>query len=194
MNARLSQLLPAVFLAALALVTYWLDLTAGSAGDTTKSPRHAPDMIADNIAVFRTGVDGSVKHTLRAERMTHFPDDDSTLLERPTFTSAAPGRPGFSIKADRGRVTSRGSDIYLEDNVIAVRAADGKRGEMKLTTDFLHVLPDDHIARTDRKVYLEDAHTRAEAIGLELNSETRTAEFKSQFKGTYHDPGRQSRR
>lgn len=194
MNTRLSQILPLVFLAALALVTYWLDLTAGSTADTAKSPRHAPDMIADNIAIFRTGPDGAVKHTLRAERMTHFPDDDSTLLERPTFTSASAGRPAFSITADRGRVTSRGSDVYLEDNVVAIRAADGKRGEMKLTTEFLHVLPDDHIARTDRKVYLEDAHTRAEAIGLELNSEARTAEFKSQFKGTYHDPGRQSRR
>jgi lipopolysaccharide export system protein LptC len=194
MNGRLSQLLPLVFLAALALVTYWLDLTAGSSTDTAKSPRHAPDMIASNVAVFRTGVDGTVKHTLRAARMTHFPDDDNTLLEHPAFTSTIPGRPALSITADKGRVTSRGSDIYLENNVVAVRAADGKRGEMKLITEFLHVLPDDHIARTDRKVYLEDAHTRAEAIGLELNSEARTAEFKSQFKGSYHDPGRQSRR
>lgn len=194
MNGRLSQVLPVVFLVALALVTYWLDLTAGSTTDTAKSPRHAPDMVASNVAVFRTGVDGTVKHTLRAARMTHFPDDDNTLLESPAFTSTAPGRPAFSITANKGRVTSRGSDIYLEDNVVAVRPADGKRGEMKLITEFLHVLPDDHIARTDRKVYLEDAHTRAEAIGLELNSETRTAEFKSQFKGSYHDPGRQSRR
>jgi lipopolysaccharide export system protein LptC len=63
-----------------------------------------------------------------------------------------------------------------------------------METSFLHVTPDEHIARTDRPVTVRDAHTVARAIGLELNSETRTVKFLSQFKGTYHDPDRAARR
>jgi len=65
---------------------------------------------------------------------------------------------------------------------------------MVMKTGFLHVIPDKHIARTDQPVTVTDAHTVVHAIGLELNSETRVLKFLSQFKGTYHDPDRATRR
>jgi lipopolysaccharide export system protein LptC len=78
--------------------------------------------------------------------------------------------------------------------VRAARAAYADRSELVLTTSFLHVIPDENLARTDRPVTVTDAHTVANAVGLELNSETRIVKFLSRFEGTYHDPGRATRK
>ena len=191
---RFSQLFPLLLLAVLASLTFWLDqaVLQGTTGSGTL--RHDPDYIVDNIVVRRMDANGDVKHTLYAERMTHYPDDDSTHLVTPRFISNASARAPMSITSRTARVSSGGEHIYFETDVRATRAAYADHSEMVMETSFLHVTPDQHIARTDRPVTVTDAHTVARAIGLELNSETRTVKFLSQFRGTYHDPDRATRR
>jgi lipopolysaccharide export system protein LptC len=191
---RFSQFFPLLLLAVLASLTFWLDqaVQQGTTGGGTE--RHDPDYIVDNIVVRRMDANGEVKHTLYAERMTHYPDDDSTHLLTPRFISNASARAPMSITSRTARVSSGGEHIYFETDVRATRAAYADHSEMVMETSFLHVTPDQHIARTDRPVTVTDAHTVARAIGLELNSETRTVKFLSQFRGTYHDPDRATRR
>lgn len=190
---RLSQIFPLLLLAALAALSFWLDDAARDNRQPAEIARQDPDFIVDNIVVRRLDAKGNVKHTLYAERMTHFPHDDSTLLMSPRFVSDASQVP-ISITSRTARVSSRGENVYFEDDVRAVRAAYGNRSEMVLKTSYLHVIPDENIARTDRAVTITDANTVATAIGLELNSETRTVKFLSQFRGTYHDPNRLQKR
>ncbi len=191
---RFSQYFPLLLLAVLASLTFWLDqaVLQGTTGSGTA--RHDPDYIVDNIVVRRMDANGDVKHTLYAERMTHYPDDDTTHLVTPRFVSNASARAPMSITSRTARVSSGGEHIYFETDVRATRAAYADHSEMVMETSFLHVTPDEHIARTDRPVTVTDAHTVARAIGLELNSETRTVKFLSQFRGTYHDPNRATRR
>jgi lipopolysaccharide export system protein LptC len=125
--------------------------------------------------------------------MTHFPHDDSTHLVSPRFVSHASQAP-VSITSRTARISSGGDNVYFEDDVRAVRAAYGNRSELVFQTNYLHVIPDENIARTDRPVTITDAHIAATAIGLELNSETRIVKFLSQFRGTFHDPGRTANR
>jgi len=191
---RISQLFPLLLLAVLASLTFWLDqaVQQGTTGSGTQ--RHDPDFIVDKIVARRMDANGDVKHTLYAERMTHYPDDDSTHLLTPRFVSNASARAPMSITSRTARVSSGGEHIYFENDVRATRAAYADKSEMVMETSYLHVTPDQHIARTDRPVTVSDAHTVARAIGLELNSETRTVKFLSQFRGTYHDPDRAARR
>jgi lipopolysaccharide export system protein LptC len=190
---RLSQIFPLLLLAVLATLTFWLDQAVQQAQKPAESSRQDPDFIVDNIVVRRLDATGNVKHTLHAERMTHFPHDDSTHLVSPRFVSHASQAP-VSITSRTARVSSGGDNVYFEDDVRAVRAAYGKRSELVLRTNYLHVIPDENIARTDRAVTITDDHTAATAIGLELNSETRTVKFLSQFRGTYHVPARTEKR
>lgn len=190
---RLSQIFPLLLLAVLATLTFWLDQAVQEGPKPDENVRRDPDFIVDNIVVRRLDAKGNVKHTLHADRMTHFPHDDSTHLVSPRFTSNASQAP-VSITSRTARVSSGGDNVYFEDDVRAVRAAYGGRSELVLRTSFLHVIPDENIARTDRPVTITDAHTVATAIGLELNSENRTVKFLSQFRGTYHDPARTQKR
>lgn len=191
---RLSQIFPLLLLAVLAALTFWLDQTVQQGDKYAENMRADPDFIIDNIVARRLDVNGNVKHTLYASRMTHFPNDDSTHLVSPRFISNASANVPVTITSRTARVSSGGENVYFEDDVRVVRAPYGNRTEMALETSFLHVIPDSHIARTDRPVTITDAHTVATAIGLELNSETRIVNFLSQFRGTYHDPERAEKR
>jgi lipopolysaccharide export system protein LptC len=191
---RLSQIFPLLLLAVLAALTFWLDQAVQQVEKSAESARADPDLIIDNIVARRLDVNGKVKHILYASRMSHFPHDDSTHLVSPRFISNASANAPVTITSRTARVSSGGENVYFEDDVRAVRAPYDNRTAMTLETSFLHVIPDDHIARTDRAVTITDAHTVATAIGLELNSETRTVKFLSHFRGTYHDPARAEKR
>jgi lipopolysaccharide export system protein LptC len=191
---RFSQFFPLLLLAVLAGLTFWLDQAVQQGAQGSGTERHDPDFIVEKIVAHRMDANGDVKHTLYADRMTHFPDDDSTHLTSPRFVSNASARAPMSITSRTARVSSRGEHIHFETDVRATRAAYANRSEMVMETSYLHVTPDEHIARTDRPVTVTDAHTVARAIGLELNSETRTVKFLSQFRGTFHDPDRAARR
>jgi lipopolysaccharide export system protein LptC len=191
---RLSQIFPLLLLAVLAALTFWLDQAVQQGDKSAENVRADPDFIIDNIVARRLDVNGNVKHTLYASRMTHFPHDDSTHLVSPRFISNASANVPVTITSRTARVSSGGENVYFEDDVRVVRAPYGNRTEMALETSFLHVIPDSHIARTDRPITITDAHTVATAIGLELNSETRIVNFLSQFRGTYHDPARAEKR
>ena len=191
---RLTQLFPIVLLAILAGLTFWLNEAVQEGPKVTESARHDPDFIVDNIVARRMDVNGNIKHTLYADRMTHYPDDDTTDLLSPRFINSASGSAPMTITSKTGKVSSGGEHVYFETDVRATRAAFGKHSELVLETSFLHVTPDENVARTDRPVTITDAHTVAHAIGLELNSDTRIIKFLSDFKGTYHDPGRSEKR
>lgn len=187
---RFSQFFPLLLLAVLASLTFWLNQAVQEDTKSSGAERHDPDYIVEKLVAHRMDANGDVKHTLYAERMTHYPDDDTTHLISPRFVSNASVRTPMSITSRTARISSGGEHIYFETDVRATRAAYDDHSEMVMETSFLHVIPDEHIARTDRPVTVTDAHTVAHAIGLELNSETRTVKFLSQFKGTYHDPDR----
>ena len=190
---RLSQMFPLLLLAVLATLTFWLDQAVQQSPQPVENERADPDFIIDNIVARRLDAEGNVKHTLHASKMTHFPIDDSTHLVSPRFVSNASRAP-VSITSRTARVSSGGDNVYFEDDVRVVRAAYADRSDLVLETSFLHVIPDENIARTDRAVKITDAHTVATAIGLELNSEARTVKFLSQFRGNYHAPARAEKR
>jgi lipopolysaccharide export system protein LptC len=187
MAQRLLSLIPIVLLALLAALTYWLDKAVQpSSGSIEKRMTHNPDFTAEKLLATRMDVTGRVSDTLQAEKMVHFPDDDSTELERPKFVSLARGAP-LTITAKRAQVTSNGGNIYFRDEVRATRAAKGEGGTLVVTTDYLHVLPDDRIAKTDRRVTISNDQMRIEANGMELNSETRVLKLAGGVQGVYYD-------
>lgn len=187
MAERFSNLFFILLLAFLAGVTYWLD----KAMESPAAPRenrlsYAPDFTVNKLLATRMDLNGRIRDTLQAAKMVHYPEDDRTELERPTFVSLARGAP-LSISSNRALVTSNGGNLYFHDNVRATRAAQAGSSALVVATDYLHVLPDDNIAKTDRRVTISDASMKFEAAGMELNSETRVLKLYGRVTGVYHD-------
>jgi lipopolysaccharide export system protein LptC len=121
--------------------------------------------------------------------MTHFPDTDLTLLVEPRFVTYAEGSSPVTVTARRARVSGNGEHVYFEDGVRVVRAPFASRSELVLETNYLHVIPDANIAKTDKPVTIRDASAVVSASGLELNSETRVLKLQGRVKGTYDPRG-----
>jgi lipopolysaccharide export system protein LptC len=195
MNDRLTAWFPLVLLATLAALTFWLDsYVRPPVTGADSAARHDPDYIVEGLSAVRMDVDGGVKYSLSAERMVHYPDDDTTHLRRPRFVSYATTQAPVTVTAREGLVSSEGENIYFHDDVLVTRAPYANRSELRMTTTYLHVVPDSNIVKTDRPVTITDANTTVHAVGLELNSETQVLRLLSRVKGTYHDPNRSVQR
>ena len=190
MGERLSNLFPLVLMMLLAALTYWLDRVVQSPATAPNALlRHDPDYMVDQMLATRMDVSGRIKNTLHAVKLVHFPDDDSTELEAPRFISYAKSAP-VTITSKSGLVSSNGENVYFRDNVRVVRSPYGEKSEMVVNTEYLHVLPDDNIAKTDRAVTITDANMAVNAVGMEMNSETRIMLLNARVKGVYYDAKR----
>ena len=185
---RMTTALPLIFAGMLAGLTFWLDRVAQApAGAVGTASRHDPDYIVQGFSAMRMGESGVARYTLSAAKMVHYPDDDTTLLTTPKFISYGSARSPVTITAMEAVVSSNGQHVYFQDDVQVTRAPYGELSELVMRTAFLHVIPDDNLARTDRDVTITDAATTVTAVGLELNNDTRVIKLMSRVRGTY-DP------
>lgn len=186
MNERFAAWFPLLLLALLAALTFWIDRTVRPLSPTPDgTTRHDPDFIAEKLYAMRMTPGGKIKHALSAEKMIHYPDDDTTHLASPVFTSYATVNSPLTITAKEGLVSSEGENVYFRNNVRAVRAPYDNKSELVVQTNYLHIIPDDNIAKTDQPVTITDANITVDAIGLELNSETRILKLHSRVRGIY---------
>lgn len=95
--------------------------------------RHDPDYYIENFTATGLDKNGQRKFVIEAERMAHFPDDDTALLDSPHVIEYEVGFAPRHTYADSGWMNSTGDEILLTGNVRIVVEADsrGPGGEMK---------------------------------------------------------------
>lgn len=95
--------------------------------------RHDPDYYIENFTATGLDKNGQRRFVIEAERMAHFPDDDTALLDNPHVVEYEVGFAPRHTYADSGWMNSTGDEILLTGNVRVVIEADsrGPGGEMK---------------------------------------------------------------
>jgi lipopolysaccharide export system protein LptC len=176
--ARPSSWLPLAVLALLVGLTFWLNqLVQPPSARADGSTRHDPDLMVENFSARKLDPDGSVRYTLAARKMVHYPDDDSAHLDTVKLEAFEPKQPKMTATADRGRLEQGGDRVWIEGNVVVTREADKQVAPLRVTTERLLVLPDDGIARTSAEVFLESPDGRARAQGMVLDNNARTVKL-----------------
>lgn len=183
---RLTLWFPAGLLVLLAMLTFWLDRTVQPPQpENDGSSRHDPDYSVENFSATRMGKDGLPQHTLVAAKMIHYPDDDTTHLDAPHFTRFDSGKPPLHIQSAQGLLSKDGEHAHFTGHVLVTREAYLDKSALTLSTSYLHVIPDQDLALTDKAVAIRDAHTNVDAVGLELNNKTHVIKLFSRVKGRY---------
>jgi lipopolysaccharide export system protein LptC len=183
---RLREWTPLLPLLLLLAGAYWLNLQVKPPSHKAEeSKRHDPDYIVDNFSAIALNQQGLPRFMMSARKMVHYPDDDSTHLDDPELNSFYPDQPTIVAFSRKGEISSKGKDVYLRDEVKLVRAASATQSEMSLSTDYLHVIPDQDLADTDRPVTLEDAHNIIHATGLRFDYKARVIELLSQVSSQH---------
>lgn len=188
MKSRIVHLLPIVLMLLLAALTLWLrQAIEGPAWSGSGSHRHDPDAIIENFTITRMDDKGVPQYQLSAKRMLHFSDDDSTELLAPRFVKRGEGSE-VTVTSARGRVTRDYEEAFFHGNVELVRT--GNRGvqEMKVRSEYLHVLAKKDLVLSDRPVTIWEGSSTLSGTGMEYNRRTRQFALHSRVKGSFDAP------
>lgn len=187
---RSAILYPMLLLSILALITAWINhVVQPSKLKLDGSSRHDPDYIMNNFVTTQTDINGDLHYKLASTEMRHFPDDDTTDLQRPRYTQFATNKPYTQIQALRGHVSGDGEQVQLVGNVKLTRQAFAEKGEMTLETDYLNILPNQDLVRTDSPVVIRQApKTVIYATGLVYEKKIHTVTLLHQVRAHYEKP------
>jgi lipopolysaccharide export system protein LptC len=190
MNGRSTIIFPLIVLGVLALITFWIDSTVQS--DTEKHDdrhRHDVDYLMENFVTTKTDIKGNLHNMLAAVEMKHFPDKDTTELLRPRYTQFGENKPYVQVEAQKGFVSANGEVIEFKGRVVVVRQAFDGRGEMRLETDYLKVLPKTEYASTDSDVRITQApRTVIHGTGMIYDKSQENFTLKHRVRVHYEKP------
>lgn len=183
---RVRHWLPLLPLLALVGVVYWLQQqTLPLSVPSGSKLRHEPDAIVDNFSAVTLDEQGAPRFILAAKSMLHYPDDDSTALEVPRITMYSPERSPMHAVAQHGTISRRGDEVTLFGDVEVLREAGKQQSELTLQTEYLHVVPEQDKADSNRAITVTDAHSTLRAVGLELDNKARTLKLLSQVRSEH---------
>jgi len=112
----------AMLMIALLGLSIWLQFGLLETEPLREEPEitHDPDYYVENFTA--TGMDEEgIRYVLEAERMVHYPDDGSALLDNPHVIQFQPGSVPRHVYAESGWLSGDGGEVRLTGNVRVIQ-------------------------------------------------------------------------
>lgn len=176
----------------LTLGSMWLNMvirkTATDAAALAQ--RTEPDFIVENFRYFKMKPDGQAQYEAIGTKMTHFPIEDSYLIDNPVIFSLNNDSQLQTIKSKEAYVEDFNSKIHMRNDVVMNREPSATKGPFKLTSEYVLVYPDDEIMTSDREVIVHDNHSVMTGVGMQANNATSELQILNRARITYQPPGK----
>jgi len=181
-------------LAVLGVVVHFLDSQrprSNNLFDGVDERPSEPDYFAVNSQYRSYNHDGQLEHSIRADRLLHFPDSRETRLEQPELsTYDVDGKALWNARSDKGLVEGDGNHFQLNQNVIVWKGTsrqpeDKTLTPVRLTTDLLNIDLEKEQAYTDKTVLLEAERGDMQGKGLQANLKTSQIYLLEDVRGLY---------
>jgi lipopolysaccharide export system protein LptC len=183
---RASNLFPLLLMLALAAASLWLERAVQSPErDKSGKSRHDPDFLAEDFSITKIGAAGRPDYVLSASRLLHYPDDESTDIVAPRLVQRHEQAPPVVIRADRGSIAKNGAEAEFRGNVVVLRERGQDKSELRIQTEYLQIVPDSNLARTDRAVIITEGRSRLSGVGMEFNNKTRQFALLSRVRASF---------
>jgi lipopolysaccharide export system protein LptC len=179
-----TSIIPLAMMLLLAALTFWLSQVIQ--GRTPRGPlRHDPDYWAERVELRRFDINGTLQHTLVAEKLVHYPDDDTTIVTEPHLTYHK--LPPIEVFARMGYVGRDGKEVDLVDDVRVVRhSAAGDAPATQLETRTLKIFPDAEKGHTDDPVVITQGKSIMKGSGLDIDNRSGITVLRGRVTGTLH--------
>ena len=172
-----------ILLIVLIALTVWLDqVTRPSEQNKDNGALHTPDYIVEDLSGSRSDHEHGIQRKFTARKLLHYVRDEVTQLEQIGFVNVDPHNPLLRLQADRAEIRNKGDNIFLMDNVTAIRGEDQEKGKITLMTHFLNLLPKESLAKTDQQVTITRLLTTINAQGMELDNRSGKIELLNHVK------------
>lgn len=184
MKDRAASLFPLAMLVLLAALTFWLNRVIQ--GDNPRGPlRHDPDYWVERFEVRRFDAEGKLQHTVVADNLLHYPDDDTTIVATPHITYHQ--KPPTEIFARMAYIGKDGKEVDLVDNVRVVRhSAEAGAPSTVLETRTLKVFPDSEKGHTRDPVVITQGKSIMNGSGLDIDNRSGISVLYGRVTGTLH--------
>lgn len=179
-------------LVVLALASFWLYEVMRRATDTVvpNPERNEPDFYVEKFSYVKLSKTGSAQYHFSGERLTHNPQDDSYDILNPVVNNISNADAPMTIRAERARVNSDNSQVHLYQNVRMDRPGTATAEPVRIRTEYMLVLPDEDIMKTDKPVEITTDRAKLTGTGMVANNATREFNLTSNVHGTYQPPVR----
>ena len=194
MTSRVHRRVPAlVLLGAVTLLaagSFWLvQLSQQSAVQTTpQSDRTEPDYFVENFTYSKVDASGRVEYVIEGAKMTHYPADKRSVINKPVVRNFSPSRPPTTVRAETANINGDHTELKLIDNVILERAQTRGDEPLTITSDYMLVLPKKDIVKTDRHVDIRVGSMHMSGTGMLANNATRQLTLESRVNGIFQPP------
>ncbi|MBU6504995.1 MAG: LPS export ABC transporter periplasmic protein LptC [Betaproteobacteria bacterium] len=181
---------PVVVVLLLAMVTAWLwRVVENNPLPEGRRPRHDPDLIMERFAARQLGEQGQVRYTLNAQKMVHYPDDDTSHFDDVVFTSLEADAPPVTVRSEHAVRSAKQDEVVFTGNVVVTRDPTRDQPLAVVRTSILKVYPQKGIGISDQPVVIHYGKNTLTALSMIVNNKTRIAEF-TRAKVTYLPPPR----
>ncbi len=176
-----------VFLAALALLSWWLAQYSGLIiPDKIATKGNNPDYFSKDYTQWEMDKTGKLKSKLVAEEMTHYADYWATHTQKPVMEFYNEKTPPWIIEAATGILSEDGKQLQLNGKVTVNRAkAEGVK-QLTINTSNVLVSPETSYAETKAWAELISPPNITTGTGMKVTfKEPIHLELLSKVKGKY---------
>ncbi|MBC3920678.1 LPS export ABC transporter periplasmic protein LptC [Undibacterium sp. CY18W] len=176
--------LAVILLGVMTLGTIWvMEVIRRNANDeqNRSSARSAPDYYVEKFNFIRLSNNGKANYHITGERLIHLPRNDNIEIQRPQINSFDVDRPPLHLLADLAVVSQKSTmttpkrehdEVRLYDNVSMERPEGLSSQFMRLETNYLLLLPDEDIVKTDKPITVKTGKVDTTAVGMVANNST----------------------
>lgn len=171
----------------LALGSFWLlEVMRRAAGEAGPSAaRTEPDFYVEQFSYVKIAQNGKAQYHFSGARLTHNPQDDSYDILHPVVRNVGNGTQPMTIRSETAHVNSDSSEVHMYRDVELDRPASGNIEPLHAKTDYLLILPDDEVMKTDKPVDITLGKSWLTGVGMLANNATREFRLMSKVHGTY---------
>lgn len=177
---------PLAILLALSALTLWLRHAADLPEEKpTDKRRHDPDTIIEQFTVSALDAAGKPLHQMTADRLVHFPDDDSSELSNPRLRYTPAGQSVVTMTARRGKMLAGTDEVHLYDDVRVERAGNPQDPGWLATMPDLTAYPPKNTASTRSPFVFTQGPATLHGTGFTLDQKAQTAILESSVRAHF---------
>lgn len=196
----LSTYLPATLMAVLAAGTWWLvrQTPMPGAPATPSAPRHVVDHEMRRFSAHRFAPDGSRRAVVQGERLRHYMDDGTSLIDAPRVHARDLQGRRLNARAQKGWLSSDQSEVKLLGGALVEREAwtppdrpaQAGDGPLTLSGEALVLYPSEQRVRSALPVSVVGPGLHMQAGGMDHDGRTGQTQLSGGVRGRYDPPPR----
>lgn len=176
------------FTAALALGSFWILEIIRKAGNerSVATDRSQPDFYVENFRFIRVSQTGQAEYSITGKRLTHYPADDSYVIEQPVVNSLSLDQPPMLASSKRARIVEDNNQIHMYDDVYFDRPATPQRQRLQLKSDYMLLNTEQNTMQTDKPVVINLGQSILKGTGMLADQTTGKFQIMNSVDAKFH--------